>query len=147
MSSAVILPSTTASTASAIGASTPVRRASSSSDLQDFAPSATSRKAVPAAFQRKRSRSAAFGEEEDQLDDLPLNPTEQDLVEQKRRQNTVAARRSRKRKLEEFQRMKDDRDEERRVKEIWKTRALTMQAQLQSLGAGTYNYRADEFDS
>ena len=110
-------------------------------------PSATSRKAVPAAFQRKRSRSAAFGEEEDQLDDLPLNPTEQDLVEQKRRQNTVAARRSRKRKLEEFQRMKDDRDEERRVKEIWKTRALTMQAQLQSLGAGTYNYRADEFDS
>lgn len=110
-------------------------------------PSATSRKAVPAAFQRKRSRSTAFGEEEDQLDDLPLNPTEQDLVEQKRRQNTVAARRSRKRKLEEFQRMKDERDEESRVKEIWKTRALTMQAQLQSLGAGTYNYRADEFDS
>ena len=41
MSSAVILPSTTASTASAIGASTPMRRASSSRDLQDFAPSAT----------------------------------------------------------------------------------------------------------
>ena len=41
MSSAVILPSTTASTAAAMGASTPVRSARASSDLQDFAPSAT----------------------------------------------------------------------------------------------------------
>ena len=39
MSWAVILPST----ASAIGASTPVRRASSSNDLQDLAPSETCR--------------------------------------------------------------------------------------------------------
>ncbi|KAF9475079.1 hypothetical protein BDN70DRAFT_776529, partial [Pholiota conissans] len=98
-------------------------------------PSATSRKEVPAVFQRKRSRSAAFGDEEDQLgDDLPLNPTEKDLIEQKRRQNTVAARRSRKRKLEQFQKLQSEVDEERRLKEIWRTRAQTMLSTLHQMG-------------
>ena len=41
ISGAVIRPATTASTCSAIGASTPVRSASASSDEHDFAPSAT----------------------------------------------------------------------------------------------------------
>ncbi|KAF8177843.1 hypothetical protein BJ912DRAFT_985124 [Pholiota molesta] len=103
-------------------------------------PSATSRKEVPAVFQRKRSRSTAFGDEEDQLDELPLNPTEKDLIEQKRRQNTVAARRSRKRKLEQFQKLQSELDEERRVKEIWKTRALTMLSTLQSMGLPYSNF-------
>ncbi|KAF8965947.1 hypothetical protein BDZ97DRAFT_1609455, partial [Flammula alnicola] len=98
-------------------------------------PSATSRKELPAVFARKRSRSTAFGEEEDQLgDDLPPNPTEKDLIEQKRRQNTVAARRSRKRKLEQFQMMERSRNEERQMKEVWKTRALTLLETLRSVG-------------
>jgi hypothetical protein len=42
----------------------------------------------------------AFGDEEDHLDDLPPNPTRQDLIEKKQRQNTVATWRSRTRKLE-----------------------------------------------
>ena len=52
---------------------------------------------VPAVFARKRARSTAFGDEEYQLDDnvLPPNPMEKDLIEQERRQNTAAARRSR----------------------------------------------------
>ncbi|KAF8313950.1 uncharacterized protein EI90DRAFT_3091049 [Cantharellus anzutake] len=60
-------------------------------------PSATSRKAIPAAFQvhsKKRPSSVAFGDEDD------LDPALEDAIETKRRQNTVAARRSRARKLE-----------------------------------------------
>lgn len=85
-------------------------------------PSATSRKEIPAAFlksqKRKRSRIQAFGDDETQNpsvggslspeDDAaeeqpPLNATEKELIEWKRRQNTLAARKSRKRKLEHQQ--------------------------------------------
>ncbi|KAJ3879608.1 hypothetical protein F5051DRAFT_402347 [Lentinula edodes] len=85
-------------------------------------PSATSRKEIPAAFlksqKRKRSRIQAFGDDEIQNpsvggslfpeDDAaeeqpPLNATEKELIEWKRRQNTLAARKSRKRKLEHQQ--------------------------------------------
>jgi hypothetical protein len=60
-------------------------------------PSATSRKAIPAAFQsqsRKRASSVAFDDEDE------IDPTLDDAIQTKRRQNTVAARRSRARKLE-----------------------------------------------
>lgn len=74
-------------------------------------PSATSRKELPSIFARKRSRSAAFGEDEDEVhDDVPPlgpKPTERELIEHKRRQNTVAARRSRKRKLEYQQHLEE----------------------------------------
>lgn len=67
-------------------------------------PSATSRKEVPAGFAKKRSRSAAFADADDdddeQLEELPPNATEKEQIEWKRRQNTLAARKSRKRKLE-----------------------------------------------
>ncbi|KAJ3811138.1 hypothetical protein F5876DRAFT_65044 [Lentinula aff. lateritia] len=85
-------------------------------------PSATSRKEIPAAFlksqKRKRSRVQAFGDEETQTSPIggslppeddaaeeqpPLNATEKELIEWKRRQNTLAARKSRKRKLEHQQ--------------------------------------------
>ena len=57
-------------------------------------PSATSRKEVPAFFARKRARSTSFGDEEGQLDEYVKapNPTEKDLIERKRRQNTISAR-------------------------------------------------------
>ena len=97
-------------------------------------PSVTSRKEVPAGFARKRARSVAFANEEDQLDDLPPNSTEQDLIEQKRRQNTVAARRSRKRKLEQMQRLQGSRDEERAFKEMWTERALVLLKLVRSMG-------------
>ncbi|PPQ70100.1 hypothetical protein CVT25_005606 [Psilocybe cyanescens] len=86
-------------------------------------PSVTSRKEVPAVFARKRLHSVAFGEEQDQLDQHPPDEKEADLIEAKRRQNTVAARRSRKRKLERVQNMEKSRDEERALKEIWQERA------------------------
>lgn len=101
-------------------------------------PSVTSRKEVPAIFARKRARSQAFGDEEDQLEDevitLPPNPTEQELIEAKRRQNTIAARRSRKRKLEYQRELEDTVEALREEKDVWKTRALTCHALLKSHG-------------
>jgi hypothetical protein len=95
-------------------------------------PSATSRKEVPAVFARKRARSTAFGDEEDQLDDyvLPPNPTEMDLIEQKRRQNTVAARRSPKRKLEHPQLLESSLEKVRQEKERWRERAYMLSRML-----------------
>jgi hypothetical protein len=108
-------------------------------------PSATSRKEVPAVFARKRGRSTAFGDEEDQLDDyvLPPNPTEKDLIEQKRRQNTVAARRSRKRKLEHVQLLEKSLEEERQQKEQWRQRALMLSSILSGLNQPVPDFSAD----
>lgn len=98
-------------------------------------PSATSKKELPATFARKRARSTAFGDEEDQLpEDLPLNPTEKDLIEAKRRQNTVAARRSRKRKLEQFQTLERAVEVERGEKEMWKERATMLLEVIRNMG-------------
>lgn len=99
-------------------------------------PSATSRKDVPAVFARKRARSQAFGDEEDQLEEitLPLNPTEAQLIEAKRRQNTIAARRSRQRKLEYTRHLEDKVDTLTEEKEMWKARAVTCEALLKSHG-------------
>ncbi|KAF8811007.1 hypothetical protein BYT27DRAFT_6470241 [Phlegmacium glaucopus] len=91
-------------------------------------PSATSRKKVPAVFARKRARSTAFGDEEDQLDDyvLPPHPTEEGLIEQKRRQDTVAARRHLKYKLEYLQQFEKELEQAREEKEQWRQRALML---------------------
>lgn len=97
-------------------------------------PSATSRKELPATWRRKRLRTAGPGDEEDQLVEEGLAPTlsEQEQIEVKRRQNTVAARRSRKRKLE-YQRELEERAElYKRESEMWKQRAMTYQALLRS---------------
>jgi hypothetical protein len=102
-------------------------------------PSATSKKEIPATFARKRGRSEAFGDdEEDELgDDGPLNENEKHLIEQKRLKNTLAARKSRRRKLEQYQNMEKARDEEREHKQVWKERALVL---LQTLRRQGVNY-------
>jgi len=101
-------------------------------------PSATSRKEMPAVFARKRARSQAFGDEEDQLEDetitLPPNPTEQELIEAKRRQNTIAARRSRKRKLEYQRELEDSLEAMKEDRDMWKSQALTYHALIKSHG-------------
>ncbi|KAG1728522.1 uncharacterized protein EDB91DRAFT_1060517 [Suillus paluster] len=98
-------------------------------------PSATSRKEVPAVFARKRARTAAFGDEQDELnEDVRITPsmTEQEQIEAKRRQNTIAARRSRKRKLEYQRELEESVEQYKRESEIWKARAMTCQALLRS---------------
>ncbi|KAF9031450.1 hypothetical protein BJ165DRAFT_1310433, partial [Panaeolus papilionaceus] len=100
-------------------------------------PSTTSRKEVPAVFARKRARSTAFGDEEDELSSpsaMPLNPTEKDLIEMKRRQNTVAARRSRKRKLEQLLSLETRVQELEKERDMWKSRAETYSGMLNTMG-------------
>ncbi|KAI9568498.1 hypothetical protein HD554DRAFT_2022061 [Boletus coccyginus] len=97
-------------------------------------PSATSRKELPATWRRKRLRTTGPGEEEDQLVEEALNPSlsEQEQIEAKRRQNTVAARRSRKRKLEYQRELEQNLEQYKRESEMWKQRAMTYQALLRS---------------
>lgn len=85
-------------------------------------------------FARKRARSQAFGEEDQLADDLPPSTNELDAIEAKRRQNTLAARRSRKRKLEYQRELEDAMDREREEKEAWKSRAMMYEALLKSHG-------------
>lgn len=97
-------------------------------------PSATSRKEVPAVFaKKKRSRSTAFGEDDD-LDISQLDAGDLDAIEAKRRQNTLAARRSRKRKLEYQRELEASIDKEKDEKEMWKARAMMFHALLVSNG-------------
>ena len=89
-------------------------------------PSVTSRKDLP----RKRSRSDALGDDDEANEDVG----EVDSVAAKRLQNTLAARRSRKRKLEHQLEIEANLDRERQQKEQWRSRALTLEALLLSHG-------------
>ncbi|KAJ6606773.1 hypothetical protein B0H10DRAFT_579351 [Mycena sp. CBHHK59/15] len=98
-------------------------------------PSLTSKKEIPAFFSR-RSLSQPSDEEEDELTEEPLsaNATDQEKIEYKRRQNTLAARRSRKRKLMHQQHLEEAVERLTMEKEVWKTRALTLSNLLRSHG-------------
>ena len=98
-------------------------------------PSSTSRKDVPAAWlKKKRARSQAFGEEDELEEDLAVGPNDLDAIEAKRRQNTLAARRSRKRKLEYQRELEMSIEREKEEKEMWRQRAMLYQAVLESHG-------------
>ncbi|KAJ7029226.1 hypothetical protein C8F04DRAFT_44140 [Mycena alexandri] len=102
-------------------------------------PSATSRKAVPALFaQKKRAHSVAFAgaDDNDEAELGVLSPTasEAETIEYKRRQNTLAARKSRKRKLEHQQMLEDEVVVLKGEVEKWKTRALLGQDMLRANG-------------
>jgi len=103
-----------------------------------LAPSSTSRKELPAVFAKKRARSMAFGDEEDELEEEAANGTptgtEADAIAAKRRQNTLAARRSRKRKLEYQRDLEEALEAERTGKELWRGRAMFYEAHMQALG-------------
>jgi len=94
-------------------------------------PSTTSRKELPATFARKRARTQGPGE-----DDGEPGPTlsEEDAIKTKRLQNTLAARRSRKRKLEYQRELEDAIEAERKEKEMWRARALVLEALLRDKG-------------
>lgn len=95
-------------------------------------PSATSRKELPVTFARKRARTQ--GPEEDE-DDVPgPSVSEEDAIKAKRLQNTLAARRSRKRKLEYQRELEEAIEAERKEKEAWRARALILEALLLDKG-------------
>jgi hypothetical protein len=98
-------------------------------------PSSTSRKELPATFARKRARTQAPGEGEGdgENEDGPTL-SEEDAIKVKRLQNTLAARRSRKRKLEYQRELEDAIEAERKEKEMWRARALVLEALLRDKG-------------
>lgn len=104
-------------------------------------PSATSRKEVPARFAKKRSRSAAFGDGDgdEELDDLPPNATEKEQIEWKRKQNTIAARKSRKRKLEYTQNLETENEDLRMENERLRSRVETLEGLIQKGAGGVFN--------
>jgi hypothetical protein len=75
-------------------------------------------------------------EEEDGLSEEPLAPnaTHEEQFRYKRRQNRLAARHSRKRKLKHQQELEDAVERLTREEEIWKTRVQTLSNLLQSHG-------------
>lgn len=99
-------------------------------------PSSTSKKEIPAFFQKMRTNSPPSDNEEDELTEEPpaSNATDQEKIEWKRRQNTLAARRSRQRKMMNVQRLEETVERLTREREIWKTRALTLKQLLISHG-------------
>lgn len=98
------------------------------------ADSATSRKELPAVFARKRKRATSDLDNEEDLLAAPPTNAELSAIEAKRRQNTLAARRSRKRKLEHQRDLETTIENERAEKDAWKQRALAFEAILNSNG-------------
>jgi len=89
-------------------------------------PSVTSRRDPP----RKRSRTETSGDDDEADKDM----SELDALAAKRLQNTLAARRSRRRKLEHQLELETNLDREKQLKEQWRSRALTLEALLMSHG-------------
>jgi hypothetical protein len=89
-------------------------------------PSATSRKELP----RKRSRTESVADDDEAGEDM----AGLDSVAAKRLQNTLAARRSRKRKLEHLLDLEVNLETEKQQKEQWRSRAMTLEALLLSHG-------------
>jgi hypothetical protein len=91
-------------------------------------PSATSRKEPP----RKRSRTEALGDDDDEEANKDVGGL--DSIAAKRLQNTLAARRSRRRKLEHQLELETNLEREKQLKEQWRSRAMTLEALLLSHG-------------
>lgn len=114
---------------------------------QYVTPSATSRKALPVAFAKgkKRTRFEMTGGDDsyereadaDQpLDDdvASLDPNTKEAIELKRRQNTLAARRSRQRKLEHVRELETEVARVTQDRDMWMERAYTAEAKLRANG-------------
>ncbi|KAJ7795590.1 hypothetical protein B0H14DRAFT_2532278 [Mycena olivaceomarginata] len=99
-------------------------------------PSVTSRKAVPDAIVKKRLHSVAFSDDKDEEELAELSPTasEAEIIEYKRRQNTLAARKSRKRKLEHQQALEDEVQQLSKQVTMWRERAMMAQELLRNSG-------------
>jgi hypothetical protein len=94
-------------------------------------PSVTSRKELPATLALVRARTSTPAEDEPSVGP---SLSEEDAIKTKRLQNTLAARRSRKRKLEYQRELEGAIEAERMDKENWRTRALILEALLRDKG-------------
>ncbi|KAG9105226.1 hypothetical protein FRC07_009479, partial [Ceratobasidium sp. 392] len=103
-----------------------------------YGPSATSRKVLPAGFEDRRAKIVA--KRRRGVESAAVEMTEEEIlsaaVEDKRRANTVAARRSRQRKLEHVKNLEDELAAARQEAELWKERAIAAEGMLKSLSQG-----------
>lgn len=93
-------------------------------------PSKTSRKELPVTFARKRKRE----DDDEELEAPPPNASEKEHIEYKRKLNTVAARKSRRRKLQHLQVLEDRNAELAKEAENWRTRASLLTSMLKAAG-------------
>jgi len=116
------------------------RSEQSTTRLSASPPSAPRTQKLPTP--RRFSRSHTYSDdEEDPLDKpLPENATEQEKIDWRRRQNTLAARKSRKRKQDQMQQLQDDVQRLSKEKDVWKERALMMKQLLISHGLPSPNF-------
>ena len=91
---------------------------------------------------RRLSRSYPYSDDEEEPLDKPLpdNATEQEKLDWRRRQNTLAARKSRKRKQDQMQQLQDDVQRLSKEKDVWRERALMMKQLLISHGLPSPNF-------
>ncbi|KAG8740385.1 hypothetical protein FRC10_004394 [Ceratobasidium sp. 414] len=94
--------------------------------------SATSRKVLPAGLEERRAKIVT--KRRRGIESGIVEQTEEEIlnaaVEDKRRANTVAARRSRQRKLEHVQNLEQELEETKKAMELWKERAIAVENML-----------------
>jgi len=88
---------------------------------------------------QKRRSPSSDGEEEVERP-LPEDATEEEKANWRRRQNTLAARKSRKRKQNQLQQLQDDVQRLSKEKDVWRERALIMKQLLISHGLPSPNF-------
>lgn len=105
-------------------------------------PSVAPSRTLKLSTSKRSSRSHPYSDgDEDTLDGpLPEDATEQEKIDWRRRQNTLAARKSRKRKQDQMQQLQDDVQRLIKEKEVWKERALMMKQLLRSHGLPSPNF-------
>ncbi|KAG8725782.1 hypothetical protein FRC12_024038 [Ceratobasidium sp. 428] len=101
-----------------------------------YGPSATSRKVLPAGFEERRAKIVA---KRRRGVETAVEMTEEEIlnaaVEDKRRANTVAARRSRQRKLEHVKGLEEELAAANEAMELWKARAIAAEGMLKEMQA------------
>jgi hypothetical protein len=119
----------------------PLQRSEQSTPRLSITPPSASRTQKLPTSRRFLRSNPYSDDEEDPLDrPLPENATEQEKNDWRRRQNTLAARKSRKRKQDQMQQLQDDVQRLSKEKDVWKERALMMKQLLISHGLPSPNF-------
>ena len=99
-----------------------------------------SRYSLASATRRRSAGSDDEGASSEGPEPPGADATEQEKIEYKRRMNTLAARRSRRRRLAQFHQLEEDVARLNREKDIWKERALMMERMLATHGLPCPNF-------
>lgn len=125
----------------------PLVQGSENSEQRNVTPPSPRRtQKLPASRRLSRSHPYSDGEEEALERPPPEDATEQEKANWRRRQNTLAARKSRKRKQDQIQQLHEDVQRLSREKDVWRERALMLKQLLRSHGLPTPTFDCWNFD-